>query len=148
LSQENATDTVAQLFEQYAAPLCSYLHFLVGDLETAYDLTQEAFLRVIRTQQQLAGVENQRAWLYRITTNLAHNHLRRQHRFAWIPWHKVDYAQSSHDAGHGAGIEELSATHQAVEKCLAQVSLTYRVPLRESPVKPNVFSFGMVTPQA
>jgi RNA polymerase sigma-70 factor (ECF subfamily) len=116
---------VTELFEQYAAPLCSYLHFLVGDLETAYDLTQETFLRIVRTQHQLAAVENQRAWLYRIATNLAHNHRRRQERFAWIPWHKVDYAQQPPDEG----VEKQFATRQIVEKCLAHLPLIYRAPL-------------------
>lgn len=129
LSQENApetnTATVAQLFELYSVPLCAYLRFLVGDQETAYDLTQETFLRIVQRPQQLAGVENQRAWLYRIATNLAHNHHRHQQRFAWIPWHKVEYAHSSPDVD----VEEQSAERQAIEKALAQLSLTYRAPL-------------------
>ncbi len=87
---DTTTQQVAALFEEYHRPLFAYLYRLVNDWELAHDLTQETFLRLLRAAEQLPTIENPRAWVYRIATNLAINALKRRRRFTWLPWRQVE----------------------------------------------------------
>src|SRR5688500_3834082 len=60
--------------------LFKYFLRVVGETDTARDLTQDVFVRVSRTQvPQVAEVEV-RAWLFRIARNLALDHRRKRVR--------------------------------------------------------------------
>ena len=77
-SHQDLAETVSTLFQHYAKPVCAYIHSLVDDWELAYDLTQETYLRLHQARDRLPTVENQRAWVYRIATNLAINESKRR----------------------------------------------------------------------
>jgi RNA polymerase sigma-70 factor (ECF subfamily) len=68
------------LFERYGDALTRHLGGMVrgepGAEDTAQDLLQETFLRVWTRAEQWNGQGSFKAWLYRIATNLALNHLR------------------------------------------------------------------------
>jgi RNA polymerase sigma-70 factor (ECF subfamily) len=115
---------VADLFEQYQAPVFAYLYRLVGDREWAHDLSQEAFLQLFRARHRLPEVENQRAWVYRIATNLALNALKRSRRFAWLPWRQVDDLRV-----HGSDPAEQVDEQTSLERALAELPADYRAPL-------------------
>ncbi|GAB4541790.1 MAG: sigma-70 family RNA polymerase sigma factor [Anaerolineae bacterium] len=123
-TRPDTTALVIELFEQYQAAIFAYLYRLAGDREWAHDLTQETFLRLFRTRRQLARVENRRAWLYRIATNLAFNFLKRQRRFAWLPWRQGDSLRTA-----GPDVTEQSDQRLAVEHALGQLPPQYRAPL-------------------
>jgi RNA polymerase sigma-70 factor (ECF subfamily) len=112
------------LFEQYHAAVFAYLFRLLGDREWAHDLAQETFLRLFRARSRLPHVDNQRAWVYRIATNLAFNALRRHRRFAWLPWRSSDVARLTAPDP----TEEFDRS-LAVERALAQLPPHYRAPL-------------------
>jgi RNA polymerase sigma-70 factor (ECF subfamily) len=115
---------VADLFEQYHAPVFAYLYRLVGDREWAHDLSQETFLRLFRARHRLPQVENRRAWVYRIATNLALNALKRHQRFAWLPWRKADDTRLAEPDP-----AEQSDRRVAVERALAELPSPYRATL-------------------
>jgi len=115
---------VADLFEQYQAPVFAYLYRLVGDREWAHDLSQETFLQLFRNRHRLPEVENRRAWVYRIATNLALNALKRSRRFAWLPWRQADDLQM-----HAPDPAERVDEHAALERALAELPVDYRAPL-------------------
>jgi RNA polymerase sigma-70 factor (ECF subfamily) len=115
---------VTELFEQFHEAVFAYLYRLVGDREWAHDLSQDTFLRLFRSRHRLPQVTNQRAWLYRIATNVALNALKRGRRFTWMPWQNTDdTALAAPDP------TEPSDQRLAVEQALAQVPLHYRAPL-------------------
>ncbi len=116
-----ASCPVARLFERHNGEIFGYLNRLVGDRELAQDLTQESFLQAHRARGRLPEVLNQRAWLYRIATNLALNALKRRSRFAWLPWLSVD--RSACDSTDQVG------ERSAVEAALAALQPSYRAPL-------------------
>lgn len=118
------TILVADLFEQYQRVVFAYLYRLVGDSEWAHDLTQETFLRLFRARHRLPQVENRRAWVYRIATNVAFNALKRRRRFAWLPWRSTD---SLHLAAPDPA--EQADRRVAVERALAELPPHYRAPL-------------------
>lgn len=64
------------LFERYQEGLRRHLLRFVRNPSAAEDLLQETFLRVWNRAEQWNGSGPLKAWLYRIATNLALNHLR------------------------------------------------------------------------
>jgi RNA polymerase sigma-70 factor (ECF subfamily) len=64
------------LFTEHRAGVFRYLCRIVGQRETAHDLTQEVFLRVSRARVPEAAELVVRAWVFKIARNLALNHVR------------------------------------------------------------------------
>ncbi len=82
------------LFERYGEALARHLGGMVrggtAADDTAQDLVQETFLRVWTRAEQWNGQGSFKAWLYRIATNLALNHLRSLRRHPTEPLPGVD----------------------------------------------------------
>ena len=126
LSDAELADRFERLFVEFQTPILNYLYRLVGDTATAEDLAQEAFTRAWRARAQLAGIENPRAWLYRIATNAARDHLRRRRLLAWLPLggeaaRHPHLAQTSH--------EDASLENLRLGQALLKLSPDYRIPL-------------------
>lgn len=121
------TGHVSALFDTYHEAIFAYLYRLLNDAQWAHDLTQETFLRVYRTRERLAEVNNERAWIYRIASNLAFNALKRRGRFSWLPWREGDAAaEPALISGNPAGRVREQAH---VAYALSTLSPTYRAPL-------------------
>jgi RNA polymerase sigma-70 factor (ECF subfamily) len=118
------TNQVTKLFDEHQAAIFAYIWRLVRDRQWAEDLTQETFLRVFDARDRLPAVINQRAWLYRIATNTSFNALRRQRRFAWLPWNPF-----SVPALRESNAIEQIGQRSAVEGALAALAPQYRAPL-------------------
>jgi RNA polymerase sigma-70 factor (ECF subfamily) len=67
----------------HEAEVARYLRRMVADRETARDLLQETLLAAFRAWPPAAAT-NLRGWLYRIATNQALAHFRRQRLIAWV----------------------------------------------------------------
>ncbi|HOQ98971.1 MAG TPA: RNA polymerase sigma factor [Anaerolineae bacterium] len=120
---EAGTALAVDLFERYHEEVYGYLCGMVRDPAWAEDLAQETFLRVLRARRQLPGVQNCRAWLYRVATNVALNALKRRRRFAWLPWRAGDREVSAPD------VAEQVAERNALEAALASLPAESRAPL-------------------
>lgn len=70
----------AALFAEHREGLTRYLTRIVGQPETARDLTQEVFVRVTRAGVPQDDGNCRRAWVFKIARNLALNHIRDQQR--------------------------------------------------------------------
>lgn len=90
----------AALFAEHREGLTRYLTRIVGQPETARDLTQEVFLRVTRAGVPDDDGGGQRAWVFKIARNLALNHIRDQQR--------QPHTTAMIDVAHN-GTQELSA---------------------------------------
>ncbi len=64
------------LFDRYGEMIRRHLARITRDDAAAQDLIQEVFFRVWTRAEQWDGRGSFKAWLYRIATNLALNHLR------------------------------------------------------------------------
>ena len=71
ISEPNALS----FFLLYQKDLLQFLTYKVKCAETAADLTQETYLRIAQ-HQKLDGIENMRAYLFRIANNRAIDYLR------------------------------------------------------------------------
>ncbi|HEY7781270.1 MAG TPA: sigma-70 family RNA polymerase sigma factor [Ktedonobacterales bacterium] len=65
-------------FHYYECDIFSYLARMTGDEAAAYDLSQETFIRAWRSFDKIRGYNQPRAWLFRVASNLALNHLRQR----------------------------------------------------------------------
>lgn len=65
------------LFGEMERSVYGYLWRILGDQQTAADLTQETFLRVWKSIETISGYERPEAWVWRVATNLALNERRR-----------------------------------------------------------------------
>jgi RNA polymerase sigma-70 factor (ECF subfamily) len=68
------------LVQRYQDRLVGILFHLVGNLEEAEDLTQDAFLRVYRSRKGYRPRAKFSTWLFTIANNLALNYLRKNRR--------------------------------------------------------------------
>ncbi len=89
--QARAGDPLAfeKLFERYNERVCLYLTHMVGNDAVGCELAQETFLKA---WQALPGFRDEARfvnWLYRIATNLAHDHQRHARLIRWLPWERI-----------------------------------------------------------
>lgn len=61
--------SLEEAFALHQSELLGTLFYLVGNLEDARDALQEAFLKCWKHQDQVAGVQNLKAWIFRIALN-------------------------------------------------------------------------------
>lgn len=71
---------LADLIEAHRQELRVHCYRLLGSYDEAEDLTQETFLRAWRARESLTGVDNPRAWLYKVATNACLDFLRKHNR--------------------------------------------------------------------
>jgi len=76
--QEGDLDAFESLVRGYEKKVYWIAFNLVGDVEDAQDLSQEAFLRVFKAIGRFKLQYNFYTWLYRIVVNLAIDHLRKK----------------------------------------------------------------------
>jgi RNA polymerase sigma factor (sigma-70 family) len=72
------SDNISEIFKEHESCLLRYAGRLLGDMESARDIVQEAFLRLVKYEEKksLETIENVRAWLYRTTRNLCYDTFR------------------------------------------------------------------------
>lgn len=78
--REGDAHAFEHLFERYEEMILRHLTHIVHEQAVAQDLLQEVFLKVWTRAEQWQGKGSFKAWLYRIATNLALNHLRQIRR--------------------------------------------------------------------
>lgn len=73
---------IEELYEKYHQMLVEWCEKMTGNLRTAEELVQEAFLRAMLNEELLStlGENQQRAWLYRTVKNIYIDRIRHTHR--------------------------------------------------------------------
>jgi RNA polymerase sigma-70 factor (ECF subfamily) len=71
-------DGFEELVRRYQRPIAAYVYRMVGDYDTALDLTQEVFIKVYGSLRRYLPEYKFSTWIYRIAHNSAIDHLRRQ----------------------------------------------------------------------
>jgi RNA polymerase sigma-70 factor (ECF subfamily) len=64
-------ETLVRTFNELRDELVSTLMYLLGNAEDAQDAAQEAFLKCWRAQDDVADIQNLRAWIFRVGLNTA-----------------------------------------------------------------------------
>jgi RNA polymerase sigma-70 factor, ECF subfamily len=66
-----------ELVQRYQRPISAYVYRMVGNYESALDLTQEIFIKVYSSLRQYRPEFKFSTWIYKIAHNAAVDHLRR-----------------------------------------------------------------------
>lgn len=78
VSSEAAEQELEALVREHSRLVFKVAYAAVRNLHDAEDIVQEVFLRVLRGRERLSQVADMRAWLARITWNVAHDRRRGQ----------------------------------------------------------------------
>ena len=70
-------DGFEQLVKRYQRPITSYVFRMLGDYDSALDVTQEVFIKVYNSLSKYSSEYKFSTWLYRIAHNAAIDHIRR-----------------------------------------------------------------------
>src|SRR5690349_22615808 len=66
-----------ELVRRYQRPISAYVYRMVGNYESALDLTQEIFIKVYSSLRRYRSEFKFSTWIYKIAHNAAIDHLRR-----------------------------------------------------------------------
>ncbi len=91
-------------YEQTARPVWLYLARMTGDPRLADDLLQDAYYRFLRTRASFTSDDHRRNYLFRIATNLVHDHRRRP---------RIDATAIADGEEHATAAAGDTATHVA-----------------------------------
>src|SRR3954465_6172970 len=70
-------DSFEELVRRYQRPIAAYVYRMVGDYDSALDLTQEVFIKVYNSLNRYRSEFKFSTWIYKIAHNAAIDHLRR-----------------------------------------------------------------------
>src|SRR5687767_13295752 len=70
-------ESFEELVRRYQRPIVAYVYRMVGDYDSALDLSQEVFIRVYNSLERYRPEFKFSTWIYRIAHNAAIDHLRR-----------------------------------------------------------------------
>ena len=70
-------DSFEELVRRYQRPITGYVFRMVGDYDSALDVTQEVFIKIYNSLDKYCPDYKFSTWLYRIAHNAAVDHLRR-----------------------------------------------------------------------
>ncbi len=111
-------------FREHERAVYACLWRLMGDPQTARDLTQETFLRAWRHFEQIRGYEQPRAWLVKVATNLA----RTSHRGAHLRPISTDALPDSQAPARSDPTQRL-AERDLVQRTLLELPIAQRAAL-------------------
>jgi len=66
-----------ELVRRYQRPIAAYVYRMIGDYDSALDLTQEVFIKVYNSLHRYRSEFKFSTWIYKIAHNAAIDHLRR-----------------------------------------------------------------------
>lgn len=70
-------DSFEELVRRYQRPIAAYVYRMVGDYDSALDLTQEVFIKIYGSLTRYRSEYKFSTWIYKIAHNAAIDHLRR-----------------------------------------------------------------------
>jgi RNA polymerase sigma-70 factor, ECF subfamily len=117
-------DAFESLFRQHQRDVYRWIVRIVRDTAAAEDLTMETFWRMHRSHARFDPARNFSAWMRRIATNVALDHLRRVRPTGPLPTDPADPRQDSHSQSDSVVRKETCA---AIAKALAELSPRLRV---------------------
>ncbi len=135
--QDGDETAFRRLLERYQDRIVNFTMKMVGDYDTASDLSQEVFIRVYTNAGRYLPGSKFAPWLYRIAANLSINEIRRRKRWRFFSIdeqldedhepYSIDLPDETTPSPEDQ-ILKREASHQ-VEAALKKIPVKYRMPL-------------------
>lgn len=81
----------ARIIELHYKEVFQYTYFLVGKRELAEDLTQDTFVKALKSKTEIGSAQMQRAWLYKIARNTVYDAMKRAKLIKFISFGQKEY---------------------------------------------------------
>lgn len=72
------------LWERYDGELKRHIRSRVSDSFEAEDILQEVYIRAVRNEEKLMHMDEPRAWLHRVASNIIVDYYRRKARYSYV----------------------------------------------------------------
>lgn len=66
------------IYNEYRKPIFLFIFSIVKNKETAEDLTEEVFIRIIKYHHTYKPIYNPKTWIFQIAKNISYTHLKNQ----------------------------------------------------------------------
>ena len=119
-SQQGDVNAFNDLILLYQAATYSVVYRMVGEAETAADITQDAFIAAYRHIESFRVGSSFRAWLLRIASNLACDHWRRAQRHPLESLDQLGDEDELHSASDLSALIEAGEEHNPEAYALNQ----------------------------
>src|SRR6202046_2300752 len=73
-------DKMALLFQRYHRPLYGFLYHMTGQRESAEDMVQTVFYRMLKSRHTFTGEGEFKTWMYHIARNVLSDHFKMHQR--------------------------------------------------------------------
>lgn len=134
IERAQAGDSVAfsEIVRVYRKRILGTIYRLIGRSEDVEDVSQEVFVRLYYSLDQLRSVEVFEPWLYRLTTNAAYDYLRKRRRssnvrMADLSEEQVVAADAAESGRRDDELRELTETREFLDVLLSEVSEEDRI---------------------
>lgn len=112
---EGGEEAFGMLFHQYRNRLYAFIFSIVRSREMAEDVVQDVFLKIWLRREDLAAVDNFKAYLFRISQNHAINHLRRMSKETLV------LLEKQHRRGSGDAAADELLTYKNIQQSLNEI---------------------------
>ena len=134
IERAQAGDSVAfsEIVRVYRKRILGTIYRLIGRSEDVEDVSQEVFVRLYYSLDQLRSVEVFEPWLYRLTTNAAYDYLRKRRRssnvrMADLSEEQVVAADAAEGGRRDDELREHTETREFLDVLLSEVSEEDRI---------------------
>lgn len=117
--QHADTEQFEQFIRRHEQAVLKYLWHMLGDEQSACDLTQETFLRAWQHYATVREYAEPRGWLFRVASNLAISHLRRMHAPVGAAV-ALDESDSPSASDHARRLAERDLVRQVLDQMTPQ----------------------------
>ncbi|WP_042346290.1 RNA polymerase sigma factor SigX [Bacillus massiliigorillae] len=83
------------LYEKYHQEVFQFLFYMVKNRETAEDLMQEVYIKVLHSYERFEGKSSEKTWLYSIARNTAIDHFRKQKTWMQRVLYNFDWSRDT-----------------------------------------------------
>ncbi|MCA1592918.1 MAG: sigma-70 family RNA polymerase sigma factor [Acidobacteria bacterium] len=125
-------DGFEELVRRYQRPIVAYVYRMVGDYDTALDLTQDVFIRIYGALARYSSEYKFSTWIYRIAHNASIDHLRRAGTVRIEDFQADDGNGGTYEKPLASGaptpeqLSERAERRSEIESVVQQLSPSYR----------------------
>jgi RNA polymerase sigma-70 factor (ECF subfamily) len=128
-----------QVFHTYTKLLLPFVQKLTGSPETSKEVIQSVFLEVWQRRENLERIQNPKAWIIRLASNIAINHLRKKMADGRLLEHlKKETATGDSPEEDMSAKEMAKLVQQAVQQLSPQCKKVYMLSREEGLTIPQI----------